>query len=141
MLQKATSASDNLHAPALVECTAAGLVSVAFNGRDFFTNVRVDGYAPTDAWEFGIGASTGAWTDAHRVARVRLHTDAASGASRGFAHVVFADDASLERAMARSGEHVRGRPIKLGYSDTFKGKAADGAPGAAGKPARRKPKK
>ena len=62
---------------------------------------------------------------------MRLHTDQASGASRGFAHAVFADEPSLERAIARNGELVRGRAIRVGYSDTKnaqpgKGKAKGG---------------
>ena len=61
--------------PVEVAC-AGGRVSVSYNGRSFFDAVHVDGYAPTDAWEIGIGASTGTWTDTHKLARVRLQLGA-----------------------------------------------------------------
>ena len=61
--------------PVEVSC-ASGRVSVSYNRRSFFDAVHVDGYAPTDAWEIGIGASTGTWTDTHKLARVRLQLGA-----------------------------------------------------------------
>ena len=61
--------------PVEVSC-ASGRVSVSYDGRSFFDAVYVDGYAPTDAWEIGIGASTGTWPDTHKLARVRLQLGA-----------------------------------------------------------------
>ena len=61
--------------PVEVSC-ASGRVSVSYDGRSFFDAVYVNGYAPTDAWEIGIGASTGTWTNTHKLSRVRLQLGA-----------------------------------------------------------------
>jgi len=52
-------------------------------------------------------------------ARVRLHTDRLTGASRGFAHVHFTDEAGLDAAVSAgaAGElELCGRAVKVGYA-------------------------
>ncbi|KAK9798166.1 hypothetical protein WJX73_004116 [Symbiochloris irregularis] len=54
------------------------------------------------------------------VTRVRLHTDRHSGQSKGFAHVHFADEASLDRAIGLDGQDLQGRKMKIGYAQPKK---------------------
>ncbi|GBF98079.1 hypothetical protein Rsub_10307 [Raphidocelis subcapitata] len=46
---------------------------------------------------------------------VRLHTDQATGRSKGYAHVHFEDEAGLDRAMELDGHVMRGRGIRVSY--------------------------
>lgn len=54
---------------------------------------------------------------------VRLHTDKESGRSRGFAHVHFADEASLDRAVKLDGADLGGRKVKVMYAQPKKTEA------------------
>ncbi|KAF6252896.1 hypothetical protein COO60DRAFT_1550635 [Scenedesmus sp. NREL 46B-D3] len=54
------------------------------------------------------------------VSKVRLHTDKATGKSKGYAHVHFADEAGLDRALALSGSQLHGRGIKVSYGQPKK---------------------
>ena len=51
-----------------------------------------------------------------QVTKVRLHTDRETGAFRGFAHVHFADEEGLDRAVALSGQFLEGREVKVAYA-------------------------
>lgn len=51
-----------------------------------------------------------------QVTKVRLHTDRDTGAFRGFAHVHFADEEGLDRAVALSGQFLEGREVKVAYA-------------------------
>lgn len=48
--------------------------------------------------------------------QVRLHTDKESGRSKGYAHVHFPDEASLEKAVAKNGTDFYGRNLKIGFA-------------------------
>ena len=50
------------------------------------------------------------------VAQVRLHTDKATGRSKGYAHIHFPDEASLEKAVAMNGMDFYGRNLKVGFA-------------------------
>jgi hypothetical protein len=51
------------------------------------------------------------------VSRVRLHTDRLTGASRGYAHVHFRDEAGLDAAVREcDGAELCGRPVRVGYA-------------------------
>ncbi len=52
---------------------------------------------------------------------MRLHTDKASGRSKGYAHVHFQDEAGLERALTLSGSELMGRQIKVSYGQPKQG--------------------
>eukprot|EP00891_Asterochloris_glomerata_P001917 jgi/Astpho2/1917/fgenesh1_pg.00038_%23_61_t len=54
------------------------------------------------------------------VTKVRLHTDKDTGKSKGFAHIHFADDECLDRAMSHDGTELGGRRIKIGYAQPKK---------------------
>lgn len=55
------------------------------------------------------------------VLKVRLHTDKASGRSKGYAHVHFQDEAGLERALTLTGSELMGRQIKVSYGQPKQG--------------------
>jgi RNA recognition motif-containing protein len=57
---------------------------------------------------------------AHGVTKVRLHTDKDTGKFRGFAHVHFKDEASLDSAMALDGTMLMSRRIRVGYAQPKK---------------------
>ena len=66
--------------------------------------------------------------------RVRLHTDRLTGASRGYAHVHFGDEAGLDAAVAagRAGRlELCGRAVKVGYAQP-KAEHAGGGGGGGG---------
>lgn len=67
-----------------------------------------------------------------RVRSVRLARDEATGKCRGFGHVDFEDDASLESAVSRNQERVLGRPMKVAYAVTRKDGGAGTGRGAGG---------
>jgi nucleolin len=52
---------------------------------------------------------------------VRLHTDQATGRSKGYAHVHFEDEAGLDRAMKLDGHVLRGRGIRVSYGQPKRG--------------------
>lgn len=54
------------------------------------------------------------------VTKVRLHTDKATGKSRGFAHVHFLDEPSLDKAMQFNGATLHGRQVKVSYAQRKK---------------------
>eukprot|EP00884_Botryococcus_braunii_P001700 jgi/Botrbrau1/11530/Bobra.0393s0009.1 len=63
------------------------------------------------------------------VTRVRLHTERDTGRPKGFAHVHFLDEPSLDRAVTFNGAELYGRAIKVGYAQPPRnaGKGADKA--------------
>ncbi|KAL6774421.1 hypothetical protein ACKKBG_A24945 [Auxenochlorella protothecoides x Auxenochlorella symbiontica] len=54
------------------------------------------------------------------VTLVRLHTDKETGRPKGFAHVHFRDEASLDGALQLNGTQLMGRAIKVGYAQAKK---------------------
>ncbi len=54
------------------------------------------------------------------LAQVRLHTDKATGRSKGYAHVHFPDEPSLDRAVGLNGAELYGRNLKVGYAQRKK---------------------
>jgi nucleolin len=54
------------------------------------------------------------------VTKVRLHTDKDTGKPKGFAHVHFKDEPSLDSAMSLNGTQLMGRRIKVGYAQPKK---------------------
>lgn len=55
-----------------------------------------------------------------RCLQVRLHTDKESGRSKGYAHVHFPDEASLEKAVGKSCMDFYGRNLKIGFAQKKK---------------------
>ncbi|KAL0025223.1 hypothetical protein WJX77_008650 [Trebouxia sp. C0004] len=55
------------------------------------------------------------------VTKVRLHTDKNTGKSRGFAHVHFLDEPSLDKALQFNGSPLHGRQVKVSYAQPKKG--------------------
>ena len=55
-----------------------------------------------------------------RVSFVRLHTDKETRKPKGFAHVHFEDEESLDKAMEFNGARLLGRPLKVGYAQPKK---------------------
>ncbi|KAI8110960.1 hypothetical protein M9434_004534 [Picochlorum sp. BPE23] len=51
---------------------------------------------------------------------VRLHTDKDTGKPKGYAHVHFKDEESLDKAMALNGTPILGRKIRVGYAQLKK---------------------
>ncbi|KAI8476218.1 MAG: hypothetical protein J3K34DRAFT_516642 [Monoraphidium minutum] len=51
---------------------------------------------------------------------VRLHTDQATGRSKGYAHVHFEDEGGLDRAMELDGHVLQGRGIRVSYGQPKK---------------------
>lgn len=56
-----------------------------------------------------------------KIASVRFAMDKRTGGSRGFCHVDFQDDESLERAVAMNQSELHGRPVKVAYSVSNRG--------------------
>eukprot|EP00890_Picochlorum_soloecismus_P004224 jgi/Picsp_1/4802/NSC_02170-R1_protein len=54
------------------------------------------------------------------VTLVRLHTDKDTGKPKGYAHVHFRDEESLDKAMALNGTPLMGRKIRVGYAQPKK---------------------
>ncbi|DBB09220.1 TPA: hypothetical protein ACH3X3_007805 [Trebouxia sp. C0006] len=55
------------------------------------------------------------------VTKVRLHTDKNTGKSRGFAHVHFLDEPSLDKALQFNGSPLHRRQVKVSYAQPKKG--------------------
>uniref|UniRef100_A0A453J5W5 RRM domain-containing protein n=1 Tax=Aegilops tauschii subsp. strangulata TaxID=200361 RepID=A0A453J5W5_AEGTS len=51
-----------------------------------------------------------------RIASIRFAIDNRTGDSRGFCHVDFEDDESLEKAVGMNQSELRGRPVKIAYA-------------------------
>lgn len=51
-----------------------------------------------------------------KIASIRFAYDKNTGAFRGFGHIDFEDDESLEEAMKKNQVELQGRPIKIAYS-------------------------
>ncbi|XP_062216952.1 phragmoplastin interacting protein 1-like [Phragmites australis] len=51
-----------------------------------------------------------------KIASIRFAIDRRTGGSRGFCHVDFQDDESLEKAVAMNQSELQGRPVKVAYS-------------------------
>ncbi|ONL93135.1 phragmoplastin interacting protein 1 [Zea mays] len=56
-----------------------------------------------------------------KIASVRFAVDKRTGGSRGFCHVEFQDDESLEKAIAMNQSKLQGRPVKVAYSVSNRG--------------------
>jgi RNA recognition motif-containing protein len=56
-----------------------------------------------------------------KIASVRFAIDKRTGGSRGFCHVDFQDDESLEKAVAMNQSELQGRPVKVAYSVSNRG--------------------
>lgn len=56
-----------------------------------------------------------------KIASIRFAVDKRSGGSRGFCHVDFEDDESLEKAVAMNQSELQGRPVKVAYSVSNRG--------------------
>ncbi|KAK9837126.1 hypothetical protein WJX81_004857 [Elliptochloris bilobata] len=54
------------------------------------------------------------------VTRVRMHTDATTGRFKGYAHVHFSDEASLDSAVQLNGTDFFGRQLRVGYAQPKK---------------------
>ena len=54
------------------------------------------------------------------VTKVRLHTDKDTGKPKGFAHVHFKDEASMDAAISLNGTMLMGRQIRVGYAQPKK---------------------
>lgn len=54
--------------------------------------------------------------DACNITSIRLAMDKRTGMFRGFGHIDFADDESLEEAMKKNQVKLHGRPIKIAYA-------------------------
>jgi nucleolin len=52
--------------------------------------------------------------------QVRLHTDKDTRQSKGYAHVHFADEGGLDKALGMSGIDFMGRGIKVSYAQPKK---------------------
>lgn len=55
------------------------------------------------------------------IASIRFAVDKRTGGSRGFCHVDFEDDDSLEKAVAMNQSELQGRPVKVAYSVSNRG--------------------
>lgn len=56
------------------------------------------------------------------ITKVRRHTDKLTGKFKGYAHVHFADEESLDRAIQYDGAALKGRKIRVGYAQEKKPK-------------------
>ncbi|KAG2543896.1 nucleolin 2-like [Panicum virgatum] len=56
-----------------------------------------------------------------KIASIRFAIDKRTGGSRGFCHVDFQDDESLEKAVAMNQSELQGRPVKVAYSVSNRG--------------------
>lgn len=56
-----------------------------------------------------------------RIASVRFAIDKRTGDSRGFGHIDFEDDESLEKAVGMNQSELRGRPVKIAYAISNRG--------------------
>ncbi|TKV98512.1 hypothetical protein SEVIR_9G564700v4 [Setaria viridis] len=56
-----------------------------------------------------------------KIASMRFAIDKRTGGSRGFCHVDFEDDESLEKAVAMNQSELQGRPVKVAYSVSNRG--------------------
>uniref|UniRef100_A0A061R067 Nucleolin n=1 Tax=Tetraselmis sp. GSL018 TaxID=582737 RepID=A0A061R067_9CHLO len=75
-------------------------------------NVVYVGNLPFDAAEDDIRAHFAGCS----ISKVRIHTDKATGASRGYAHVHFEDDASVDAAVGLNQSSLQGRQLKVMYA-------------------------
>ena len=66
------------------------------------------------------------------VESVRFHTDELTGGFRGFCHVEFADEASLQAALKLAGEPFGGRALRVTHSETAKKRPRDDDAGGRG---------
>lgn len=55
-----------------------------------------------------------------KITSIRFAQDKRTGAFRGFGHIEFADDKSLEEAIKKNQLELRGRPLKISYAITNK---------------------
>ncbi|KAL6847514.1 hypothetical protein ACP4OV_022540 [Aristida adscensionis] len=56
-----------------------------------------------------------------KIASIRFAIDKRTGGSRGFCHVDFQDDESLEKAVGMNQSELQGRPVKIAYSVSNRG--------------------
>ncbi|CAK0785027.1 hypothetical protein CVIRNUC_008232 [Coccomyxa viridis] len=100
--------------------------AAANGGQHRETAPKVEGYnvayIGNIAFEAGEDDLRGLMSDC-TITKVRLHTDRASGRFKGYAHVHFADEESLDRAMGYDGSSLKGRNLKIGYAQRKKEQA------------------
>ncbi|KAH8072444.1 RNA binding-protein [Aureococcus anophagefferens] len=96
-------------------------------------------FGDEDALQRALNLDGSAYEDDERcrlkgcaVANLRYHTDADTGNFRGFCHVEFEDEASLEAALACAGTKWRGRDLRISHSETAKKRPAEGGKGGKG---------
>ncbi|CAN6302511.1 unnamed protein product [Urochloa humidicola] len=56
-----------------------------------------------------------------KITSIRFAVDKRTGGSRGFCHIDFEDDESLEKAVAMNQSELQGRPVKVAYSVSNRG--------------------
>ena len=83
------------------------------------------------SWEVSEDEVRGLFADCGEVTQVRFATDRETGDFKGFGHVQFAEEDSTEKGIAKAGEYVAGRAIRLDYAEDKK--SAGGAGGAGGR--------
>ena len=71
--------------------------------------------------------------DCGEVTQVRFATDRETGDFKGFGHVQFADEDSTTKAVAKAGEFVAGRAIRLDYAEDKKAGGGGGGGGGGGR--------
>lgn len=76
-------------------------------------------YVGNIAWEADEAAIKAVF-EPYGVTKVRLHTDKDTGRPKGYAHVHFKDEASLDQAITLNGTMLFGRRIKVGYAQPKK---------------------
>lgn len=67
-----------------------------------------------------------------KIDAIRFATNKETGEFRGFGHVDFADDESLEAAMKHDQMPILDRPLKIAYSVPPKNRPVDGRPAQSG---------
>ncbi len=64
--------------------------------------------------------------DCGNVVSVRIATDRETGQPKGFGHVSFDDTDAVDKAVAKAGEYLKGRPVRVDYSEDRQGGGGGG---------------
>ena len=70
--------------------------------------------------------------DCGNVVSVRLATDRETGNLKGFGHVSFDDTDAVDKAVAKAGEYLKGRAIRVDYSEDRRESGGGGGGGRGG---------
>jgi nucleolin len=70
--------------------------------------------------------------DCGGITSVRLATDRETGEPKGFGHVSFDDTAAVDKAIAKAGEYLKGRPIRVDYAEDRRASGGGGGGGGFG---------